>query len=225
MKFENSVDKEYYKNIFKIGMPISLAILIEFVAFNSIAVIMGRVSGVYAAAQNLVTFLTTVSFMIPLAISNAIAVKVGFANGTGNIVDLKKYSSTGIFMSVGFMACSAVVFAFFPEFLVKLFTADAELIKITVPILYIVAAFQVFDGLQVSLSGVFKGIKKTSVVMITNLIAYWVISLPLGYFLAFKYNLKLVGFWWGLLFAGVLLCVMMLGYLVKYFKKISDLPA
>lgn len=70
-------------------MPISLAVLVEFVAFNSIAILMGRVSGLYAAAQNLVCTLTTISFMVPFAISNAIAVKVGFANGSDNYEDLK----------------------------------------------------------------------------------------------------------------------------------------
>lgn len=124
MNFKNYKDFDYYKSLIKIGIPISCAILVEFIAFNSIAIIMGRVSGVYAAAQNLVCTLTTVSFMVPLAISNAIAVKVGFANGAGNINDLKKYSFVGVVISVGFMACSALIFATFPEFLVRLFSAS-----------------------------------------------------------------------------------------------------
>lgn len=86
MSFRNYEEKGYYKSMVKIGMPISLAVLVEFVAFNSIAIIMGRVSGVYAAAQNLVCTLTTISFMVPFAISNSIAVKVGFANGAKILV-------------------------------------------------------------------------------------------------------------------------------------------
>lgn len=75
MRFRNYHDKRYYKNLMTIGLPISLAILVEFIAFNSIAIFMGRVAGVYAAAQNLICTLTTVSFMVPLAISNAIALR------------------------------------------------------------------------------------------------------------------------------------------------------
>lgn len=134
--------------------------MVEFIAFNSIAIIMGRVSGVYAAAQNLVCTLTTVSFMVPLAISNAIAVKVGFANGAKNINDLKRYSFVGIVMSVGFMLLSALIFSSFPHFLVGLFTQDNNLVKISVPVLYILSVFQIFDGLQVALAGIFKGMKK-----------------------------------------------------------------
>lgn len=221
MNFKNYKDFDYYKSLIKIGIPISCAILVEFIAFNSIAIFMGRVSGVYAAAQNLVCTLTTVSFMVPLAISNAIAVKVGFANGAGNINDLKKYSFVGVVMSVGFMACSAMIFATFPEFLVKLFSQDEVLIKISVPVLYILAVFQVFDGLQVALSGIFKGIKKTGVVLLANFIAYWLISIPLGYTLSFHYGLNLKGFWYGLCSAAVILCVIMVYMLFKNIKSME----
>ncbi len=221
MNFNDYRDFEYYKSLIKIGIPISCAIMVEFIAFNSIAIIMGRVSGIYAAAQNLVCTLTTVSFMVPLAISNAIAVKVGFANGAENINDLKKYSFVGIVMSVGFMLCSAFIFATFPEFLVRLFSQDNALIKISIPVLYVLSIFQVFDGLQVALSGIFKGIKKTGVVLVSNFIAYWLISIPLGYVLAFKYHLNLRGFWYGLASAAIILCLIMLSMLVKSIKKME----
>ncbi len=221
MNFNNYKDFDYYKSLIKIGIPISCAIMVEFIAFNSIAIIMGRVSGVYAAAQNLVCTLTTVSFMVPLAISNAIAVKVGFANGAGNIKDLKRYSFVGLVMSVGFMLCSAFIFATFPQFLVKLFTQDNNLIKISIPVLYILSVFQVFDGLQVALSGIFKGMKRTGVVLISNFVAYWLISLPLGYTLAFHFHLNLRGFWYGLASAAIILCAMMSVMLLKSIKKME----
>ena len=221
MNFKNYVDFDYYKNLIKIGIPISCAIMVEFIAFNSIAILMGRVSGVYAAAQNLICTLTTVSFMVPLAISNAIAVKVGFANGAGNIKDLKKYSFVGIVISVGFMACSALIFASFPEFLVRLFSQDDVLIKIAIPILYVVSVFQVFDGLQVALSGIFKGIKKTGVVLLSNFVAYWLISIPFGCFLAFKLNFGLKGFWFGLCSAAIILCSIMLLMLRRNIKAME----
>ncbi len=221
MNFNDYKDFDYYKSLIKIGIPISCAIMVEFIAFNSIAIIMGRVSGVYAAAQSLVCTLTTVSFMVPLAISNAIAVKVGFANGAGNIKDLKRYSFVGVVMSVGFMLCSAFVFATFPQFLVKLFTQDNNLIKISIPVLYILSVFQVFDGLQVALSGIFKGMKRTGVVLISNFVAYWLISIPLGYTLAFHFHLNLRGFWYGLASAAIILCAMMSVMLLKSIKKME----
>lgn len=221
MKFRDFQDKNYYRSLMKVGLPISLAILVEFIAFNSVAIFMGRVSGVYAAAQNLVCTLTTVSFMVPLAISNAIAVKVGFANGAGKFNDLTRYSAVGIIMSVGFMMCSAIIFCSFPNFLVGLFTKDAGLVQICVPVLYVLSVFQIFDGLQVSLAGVYKGIKKTKIVLIANFAGYWLISIPFGYWLAFHQGYKLIGFWYGLAFAAIFLCMLMLLMIFRYLKKLK----
>ena len=221
MNFKDYKDFEYYKSLIKIGIPISCAVMVEFVAFNSIAILMGRVAGVYAAAQNLVCTLTTISFMVPFAVSNAIAVKVGFANGAGNIKDLKRYSFVGIVICVGFMLLSALVFSSFPHFLVGLFTQDANLIKISVPILYILSVFQVFDGLQVSLAGIFKGMKRTGIVLLSNFVAYWLISIPVGYTLAFRLHLDLKGFWYGLASAAVILCIIMTFMLLRSIKKME----
>lgn len=221
MRFSDYKDFDYYKQLIKIGLPISMAVMVEFVAFNIVAVIMGRVAGVYAAAQNLVCTLTTISFMVPLAVSNAIAVKVGFANGAENYFDLKRFAKIGILMCIIFMSCSAIVFASIPHTLVGLFTKDPVLIGICVPILYVLACFQIFDGLQVALAGVYKGIKKTKIVLIANFAAYWILSVPLGYFLAFHYKLGIMGFWFGLIAAALMLCTIMLSMLGHYFKRMK----
>ena len=205
----------FYQSLIKIGFPIAFAIMIEFVAFNIIVVFLGKVSGAYAAAQNLICTLTTVSFMVPLAISNAIAVKAGFANGADNMVDFKRYSFIGMAMCVGFMTISAIIVTLFPEFLIGLFTKDLELIKICVPVVLLLGIFQIFDGMQVALAGIFKGLKDTKIVLIANFIAYWLISIPLGYTLSFKYGLTLKGFWIGLISSAVVLCIIMWTYLMK----------
>ena len=208
-KFVDFKDFNYIKDIIKIGIPASLAIMLEFTGFNVITVIMGCVSGIYSAAHNLMCTLTTVSFMIPLAVSNAAAIKVGYSNGGKYYTDLKKYVKTALAICVIVMACSAVIIGIIPEFIIRLFTIDSELIKVCVPIAYVLCFFQIFDGLQVCLSGIFKGIKHTKVVMVSNFIGYWVIAIPLGCVLAFKYNMKLFGFWCALAFSSVVLCSIM----------------
>lgn len=219
MNFKNYNEKSYYYNMIKIGMPISLAVMVEFIAFNSIAIFMGRVSGVYAAAQNLVCTLTTISFMIPFAISNAIAVKVGFANGAGDDEDLKNFSVIGTTMSVLFMVCSGMIFLTFPRNIVGIFTVDENLFKIAIPVMYVFPVFQIFDGLQISLAGICKGIKQTDIILFANFVAYWCVAIPLGYTLAFNLKMNLTGFWIGLVAAAILLCSIIIYKLRKYFVK------
>ena len=219
MRFNNYHEKGYYHNLMKIGFPISLAVFVEFVAFNCIAILMGRVSGVYAAAQNLVCSLTTISFMVPFAISNAIAIKVGFANGAGDIDELKKYALTGTVMSVCFMICSALIFISFPQFIVGIFTVDGAIYNIVVPVMLVIGIFQVFDGLQISLSGICKGVKQTDIVLLANFVAYWCVSIPVGCLLGLVYNFKLIGFWIGLCLSAILLCSIMIYKLKKYYDQ------
>lgn len=211
----------YFKNLMKIGLPIAISVLLEVFAFNVITLVIGRVSGTYAAGQNILLTITNITFMIPVAISNAIAVKVGFANGAGNFNDVKKYSFSGIIISIGFMTMCAVSFIFFPEFFVRIFTQDPALIQICVPIMLLAGIFQVFDGLQVSLGGIFKGLKNTNIVMIGNFSAYWLIGLPLGFFLAFKHKMGLYPMWLGLTIAILTLGIMLSIILLRKFRTLK----
>ena len=119
-KFEK-ISQKYYTSLVKVGLPISVAVSLEFITFNSMAILMGRVDSVYAAAQNVLNVISTASFVIPLSISNAIAVKVGFANGARNMEDIKRYGTAGVALSVGFMAFCGILFASFPSFFARIF--------------------------------------------------------------------------------------------------------
>lgn len=214
-------DKNYYLEMLKVGLPSSFAILIEFVAFNSIVVIMGKVSGIYAAAQNIVCTITSIAFMVPLAIGNAAGVKVGFSNGAKDYLNLKKYANTALIISATFMACSAIIVAIAPGIITRLFTVDLELINVCVPIIYILCFFQVFDGIQATLAGIFRGLKHTEVVMIANFVAFWLIAIPLGTILAFKFKFNLIGYWYALIAAAIVLCTIMYSNLRKRFKEMG----
>lgn len=215
-------DYGYFLKLLKIGFPIAMAILLEVFAWNIIAIIIGRVDAIYAAAQNILLTITTATFMIPMAISNAIAVKVGFANGAKNFVDLKRYAYSGIGVSVGFMSICALIFFLFPKFLVNIFTHDVALLNICIPILILAGFFQIFDGMQVALGGVFKGLKKTKVVMLGDFCAYYLIGLPLGILLGFKFKMELYGFWIGLTVSLLSLAIILILILIKNFRIIGQ---
>lgn len=213
------VNKKYFETLVKVGLPISVAVSLEFITFNSMAILMGRVDSIYAAAQNVLNVISTASFVIPLSISNAIAVKVGFANGAKNLEDVKKYGISGVVISVGFMACCGIFFALFPSFFAKIFTNDPVLIAIVTPIMYAVASFQCFDGLQVSCGGILKGLKKTVMVSIANFFGYILVGISLGAFLAFKMHLNLLGFWIGIGISSACVGSLLVFEIIKTYKN------
>lgn len=215
---------KYYKDLLRIGMPSSLATVIEFAGFNIVAVVMGRISGLYAAAHNLICTLTSVAFMIPLAISNALGVKVGFSNGATYFKSLKNYAFTGLIMSAGVMGISAIILGLFPELFVKIFTNDSALINVCIPIVYILCTFQIFDGLQVTLAGIFKGLKNTKIVMLSNIVSYWFIAFPLGCLLGLHFKLNLFGFWLSIALSSIILVIILYSVMIKKFKQMSEQP-
>ena len=219
--FKKFKDHNYYKQIFKMGLPISAAIIIEFTAFNYIAIMLGKVSGLYAAAHNIILVISSTSFMIPMGISNALAVKVGYSNGSKNYSEMTQYIKNGIGISILFMSLAAIVFVLAPEFLIKLFTSDAKLVAITVPVMYIVAAFQITDGMQTSLSGIFKGLKQTKFVMISNFISYLIIGISLGTYLGIIRKMYLAGCWVAIGISSVILTLILLIGLILRLKRLK----
>jgi MATE family multidrug resistance protein len=211
----------YLKELLKVGWPIAISLFVEFSGFNATAVLVGKISPVLAAAHNIIITFAGTSFMVPLAISNAMAVKVGFANGQGNFNDIKKYSIVGIGMILLFMSFTAFLFISIPKLLINIFTNDAAILQVALPVMAIVACFQIFDGMQVGFSGVLKGLKLTKYIMFTTAMAYWIVGIPLGCILAFKYHIVLIGFWSGLALALLTASLISGMIIIRKFKQIK----
>ena len=190
--------KSYIKDLVKTGWPISLAMFFEFLGFNIAAVLVGKFSSLYAACHNVIVTMTGATYMIPLSISNAAAIKVGFANGEKNLQNIKKYTLTGYILIIGYMLTNMVLYGVFPKPLLKIFTKDPLVVQTCLPVFSIVLCFLLFDGMQCACSGALKGLKETKPIMWTMAFAYPLVSIPIGCFLAFRYNIVLNGFWIGL---------------------------
>ena len=190
--------KSYIKDLVKTGWPISLAMFFEFLGFNITAVLVGKFSSLYAACHNVIVTMTGATYMIPLSISNAGAIKVGFANGEKNLQNIKKYTLTGYILIIGYMLTNMVLYGVFPKPLLKIFTKDPLVVQTCLPVFSIVLCFLLFDGMQCACSGALKGLKETKPIMWTMAFAYPLVSIPIGCFLAFRYNIVLNGFWIGL---------------------------
>lgn len=219
-KFKKYSEPDYYKQLIRIGFPISLAIMIEFLAFNYIAVILGKVSGVYAAAHNIIIVLISTTYMIPFGVSNALAVKVGFSNGAKHYDEMFAYIRHGLLITICFMFFASSLFAIFPHQLASIFTKDPCVINVIVPIMLVAAVFQLTDGLQTTLGGVYKGIKKTKFILIANFLAYAVVGISLGTYLGIFKKMYLLGCWIGICASSILLTTLLAIFLIRIFRKL-----
>ncbi len=213
--------KTYIKELLKTGWPISFALFFEFLGFNITAVLVGKFSAQLAAAHNIIITLTSVTYMFPMSISNAIAIKVGFANGEKNILNVKRFSLSGVYLTLIFMGLTALLYYFLPEYLLSLFTNDSAVVLTALPVMNIVLCFLFFDGIQCACVGALKGLKDTKPIMITMAIAYLFIGIPIGCIFAFKFNIVLIGFWIGLAVALFVACMISSTILVRKIKKLQ----
>jgi MATE family multidrug resistance protein len=144
--------------------------------------------------------------MVPFAISAATSVRVGHAIGRmriglGTSANVIAAGWSGIGTGAAFMLCASVLLLSIPTAIAHLFTPDPGVIAAAVPLLLIAAGFQFFDGVQITATGALRGSGNTHAAFITQLIAYWIIGMPLGILLGFHEKLGAAGLWWGLLIA------------------------
>lgn len=219
-KFDNI--KRYAKDLIIIGLPIAGAMFIEFLGFNFVAVIVGKFDPIYAACHNIIISITSLTYMIPFSISSALSVKVGYANGSKNIADIKNYTLTSFIFIMLYAIITVAMYLIFKEPVLRIFSNDPDVIKIGVSIMIIVAGFVTFDGIQGICVGALRGLKQTVQILIIMFLSYALISIPTGLILAYKFNIILEGFWLGLAFGIFVAAIISGGILIRkyfYLKK------
>jgi MATE family multidrug resistance protein len=170
--------------LFVIGLPLGLQMAMEAWAFHLSGVMMGWIGPTEIAANAVVSNLATLSFMVPMGVGAAAATRVGNLVGSGS--RWTTAARAALLLGGGLMAGSATAFALAPGLLGRLYTSDPGVIAVVITLLPVVAAFQLFDGLQVVAFGVLRGAGDLRLPSLANLLGYWVLGLPLGWWLAFR---------------------------------------
>jgi MATE family multidrug resistance protein len=199
--------------LFRMGWPLGTQFVLEYGAFSGSVAILGRLGENPVAAHKIALLLATGSFMLPLSVSMATAVRVGHSIGRKNIDDARRAARIGIGLGAALMAVCALAFWIVPESLARLFTDVEVLVPLAAHLIVIAAVFQVFDGVQVVCIGILRGAGDTHSGLIVNLIGFWGIGIPLGIWFAFGLEGGAGGFWWGLV-VGLIVVSAILAYRV-----------
>jgi MATE family multidrug resistance protein len=113
-------------------------------------------------------------------------------------------------IATSFMALAALVFVTLPRPLVRLFSSDPQVIASGASLLLVAAWFQLADGIGVTATGALRGAGDTRSPIIVMLIGYWIVALPLGYQLCFRFGLGVIGLWIGLSVGLILVSLVLL---------------
>ncbi|KAF0822649.1 MATE family efflux transporter [Cytobacillus firmus] len=197
------------KEILKIGVPMGLSIFFETSMFAAVTILISKFNvttiAAYQSALNIVSFL----YMIPISISMAQTVLVGFEVGAGRYMDAKSYSWLGIYLSILIALFTGLLVVFFRYEVASFYSTDQAVIALTAHFLIYALFFQISDAIQATAQAALRGYKDVNISFVITLVSYWLICLPAGYILAHYTDLGATGYWLGLTFgllaAGVCL--------------------
>ncbi len=201
--------------LLRYGIPVSIQIGLEVWAFQIATLLAGSLGDVALAGHAIVLNLASLSFMVPLGVSLGAVTRVGNLVGEGrrHRAQLAAWVSLGI--GAGVMTISGLTFVFFRRELPAWYTHDANTIAAAAALLPIAGAFQLFDGTQVVGGGILRGMGRTVPAAAFNSIGYYVLALPLAYWLAFHEGFGLAGIWWGLCLGLGVIAVMLTVWIAR----------
>jgi len=189
--------------ILRLGLPIGAMIGLEVGLFAMTGVLMGLLGADALGAHQLVLNVASVTFMVPLGLSQAATVRVAFQLGLGAPAAARRAGFVAVALGASFMVAMALLLLLMPRTITGAYVdardpANGALVAIAVQLLVIAALFQISDGVQVIAVGALRGYRDTAVPMLIAAIGYWAIGFAGGWLLAFPLGLGAVGLWWGL---------------------------
>lgn len=205
------LETERLRQLMSLGLPAALQITLEIGVFAVATVLAGRLEPASLAAHQIALNLASVTFMVPLGVASAAAVRVGHAVGRGDATGAARSGWTALLLGASFMVCAGLIFVLFPTALMRIFTNESMVISIGISLLFAAALFQLFDGLQVVATGAMRGIGDTRTPMICNLVGHWLVGLPISYVLCFIAGWGVTGLWTGLSIGLIAVGAVLLG--------------
>jgi MATE family multidrug resistance protein len=200
--------------LLQLGFPAAMQIGFEIGVLAVAAALIGRLGPVPLASHQIALNTVGFTYMVPLGIGSAAAVRVGQALGRKDPYGASRAGWTAMALGAAFMTCTAMVFWFAPSYIVRIYTPDPAVIAVSSGLLFVGAFFQLFDGLQVVATGALRGAGDTRTPMICHLIFYWGVGLPLGAYLCFHWGWGARGFW-----VGLCVALIFIGSALVYFWR------
>jgi MATE family multidrug resistance protein len=203
------------RRMLAVGLPVSGSLLFEGGAFAAATIMLGWLGAVPLAAHQVALSCAALTFMFSLGLSMAVGMRMSAAVGAGEHSRLRPIWVGGVGMGVVLAAAYAVVFLAYGRAISHFFIDDPVVISTATTLLVVAAIFQTFDGGQVINSAALRGLTDVKVPAVITFVAYWVISLPLGYMLGVRGRFGAAGIWTGLA-AGLAFAAILLG--VRFFR-------
>jgi multidrug resistance protein, MATE family len=198
------------RKLIALGFPAAIQQTAEVAVFAVVATLIARLGAVAQAGHQIALNTVAFTYMIPLGLSSAAAVRVGQALGRRDPIAARNAGNTAILLGASFMSTMSIALLVFPYYIARLYTDNETVIHSATILLMAGAAFQLFDGIQTVATGSLRGTGDTRTPMLCHFFAYWLMGLPLGSYLCFRQHWGALGLWIGLSLSLILIGILLL---------------
>lgn len=202
------ISKADQRELHRMGWPVALQLGMEAASFSFSAIYVGWLGATALAAHQVVITISQFFFMLYYGLSAAVAVRVSYYRGAGELEQTRKVAASGLHLCWLIAICQGI-----PLFLLRakvgfLFTPSTEVAALVALIIIPFLIFQFGDALQSTYANALRGMARVKAMVWIAFVAYILISLPFGYIFGFICGWGLVGVWlafpFGLTTAGLL---------------------
>jgi MATE family multidrug resistance protein len=216
-RYRVHLDWSYLRKMFEIGWPISVQITAELLSFFVFSVMMGWIGTTALAAYQIVTQYLMLIVIPSFALAQSTGVIIGQANGAEEYQVISKLGYASMAMAFGMSLISGLIFLLMPKILASFYLHPtqlhyAETLRLTVVLFAISAVSQLFDGLRNVITGALRGLFDTRFPMWISISVIWLIGIPLGYCMSFKWH-------WGMQGIAIgMMCGFFVGMLAAFYR-------
>lgn len=222
-KHQWHMHKKTIGSLLNIGVTSSLQMSMEAGAFAVSGIIIGMIGAIELSAHQIALSCASFSFLIAYGFAQATSIRISNAYGTKNFKKINTIWKSSFMMAMGYVVFTILCYSLLKNHIPYIFNNNKEVTILASSLLLYAAIFQLFDTTQVLGAGALRGVKQVRMPTVFIAIAYWVLGLPLGWYLAFHRNWGPQGIWMGfiigLIFASITLNGSFMLYLKKQLKK------
>lgn len=217
---KSAITKETFKKMNLMGWPIALQMGMESASFNLSAIMIGWIGSIALAAHQIAGTISTLSFMVLYGMGAAISIRISYFKGQNDIIKIKETAISGFHLNMTICIFAALIYFLIKNYIGYLFTDNQDVAAITSSLIIILMLYQIGDGTQITFANALRGISDVKSMMYIAFIAYFIVSLPIGYIFGFILNWGIYGVWLaypiGLSVAGIL-------FAFRFNRKIKQL--
>ena len=215
-------NKETIIKTIKMGLPIGISIVIEMSLFAGSGIFIAKFGEIEAGAHAVAITVASMSFMLYMGIGQGVTIRASQLQGAQKFNQAWYAIKTGTYLNLVLSILICLLFVFFTEPLIRLFSSDEKVIPLAVTLLYFGAAFQIVDSLQVAAIFGLRAYQDTASPPKYQLIAFWVFGLPSGIYLAFNDTTLGLDGAKGMWFAMIVSLFVVGAFLLLRLKKVAE---